>query len=329
MYTGLLEYYTRLGDNHYSTVAQALLIYYGQQFNYYNDLAKNAKNDKEKLAALVSRDKQHEAAELVRWEDKNTNKYKIKGADRDLIDKNGEMLLTQTVTQRDGTKLVEEIKIELNGQEKGAKGYGQIVIPELYVYSIVTNELKSQSLFSDANKKAYQDGIGSLTSDETVADVPNFTMNDFVYNVNNCVLTGTIRIIKTLINRHSVMGDLCLKPNDKQIYDVVESIAKKNYSYSNKVGVPFPIDNDNLVKDGLKKYGFLLNDADNRYFIHANFKEMKRTVDNHMPFLLNCSAKYVNTQCVNIHVTDNPTYTDHTVTGIGYMEYSQLYKLQS
>ncbi|HEY5586591.1 MAG TPA: hypothetical protein VIK78_19135 [Ruminiclostridium sp.] len=311
-------------DDQYSTVAQGLLIYYGQQWNYYNNLAKNTENDKEKSAALANMDKQRKAADLVSWEDKNTNKYEIKGVERDLIDKNGEVLLTETVAQKDGTKVVEEITIHLNGQEKYAKGFGQIVIPELYVYTKVTNELKSQSPLSDANKKAFQNGIGSLTSNKTVTNVPNFTMNDFVYGVNNCVLAGTARIIQTLINRHSVIGDLSLKPYDKQVHGFIESIAKKKYNYDIVAGVPFPTDNDNLVKDALNKYGFLLYDAKNKYLIDANFDAMKKSVDNNMPFLLNCSAQYVNTECVNIHVTNNPTYTDHTVTGIGYQEYSTV-----
>ncbi|MHB8063841.1 MAG: RHS repeat-associated core domain-containing protein [Ruminiclostridium sp.] len=317
---------TYLGEpeEQYSTVAQGLLIYYGQQWNYYNNLAKNTKNAKEKLAALANRDKQHKAADLARWEDKNTNKYEIKGVAGELIDKNGEVLLTETVTQKDGTKLVEEIKIQLNGQEKDTEGYGQIVIPELYVYTKVINELKSQSPLSDANNKAFQNGIGSLTSNKTVTNVPYFTMNDLVYGVNNCVLIGTTRIIQTLINRYSVIGDLPLKSYNKQVYDFVESIAKRNYNYSNEAGVPFPIDNDNLVEDALNKYGFLLYDANNKYLINANFNAMKKSVDDNMPFLLNCSAQYVNTECVNIHVTNNPTYTDHTVTGIGYQEYSTV-----
>lgn len=323
LYTDLSEY-AMVGDDHYSTVAQGLLIYYGQQWNYYNNLSKNAKNDKEKSVALVNRDKQHEAADLVKWEDKNSNKYKLKGSDRDLIDKNGKVLLTETITRKDGTKTVEEIEIGLNGQEHASKGYGQIVIPELYVYSIVNNKLKSQSFFSYANKKACQNGIGRLTSDKTVSDIPSFTMRDFAYGINNCVLTGTARIIKTLINRRNVMGDLSFKPNDKQVYDFVESIAKKKYSYSDGVGVPFPTDNDNLVNDALNNYGFLLYDADNRYLTNANFKAMQESVDNNMPFLLNCSANNVDTKCFNIHVTNNPTYTDHTVTGIGYMEYSTV-----
>jgi len=316
--------YNMVGDNQYSTVAQGLLIYYKQQWNYYNNLAKNVKNDKEKSVALANRNKQHKVADLVRWEDKNTNKYEIKGIDKDLIDKNGEVLLTETVTRKDGTKVVQEIKIQFNGQKKDAKGYGQIVIPELYAYTKITNELKSQKPLSDANIKVIQKGKGSQTSNKTIANVPNFTMNDFVYGVNNCVLTGTTRIIQTLINRHSVISDLSLKPYDKQVYDSVESIANKDYSYNNKAGVPFPTDNDNLVNDGLNKYGFLLFDVSNKYLVDANFNAMKKSIDNKMPFLLNCSAQYVNTECVNIHVTNNPTYTDHTVTGIGYQEYSTV-----
>jgi len=316
--------YKMAGDDQYSTVAQGLLIYYGQQWKAYNNLAENVKEDKEKSAALANRDKQQKAADLVRWEDKNTNKYEIKGVDRDLIDRSGKVLLTQTVTQKDGTKVVEEIKIQLNGQNKDAEGYGQIVIPELYVYTKVANELKSQSPLSDANIKAFQYGIGSLTRNKTITNVPNFTMNDFVYGANNCVLTGTTRIIQVLINRHSVIGDLSLKPYDKQVYKVVEAIAMKKYNYSDVAGVPFPTDNDNLVKNALNKYGFILYNAKNKYFIDANFNSMKESVDNNMPFLLNCSAQYVSTECVNIHVTNNPTYTDHTVTGIGYQVYSAV-----
>lgn len=309
-------------NKQYSTVAQGLLIFYEQQWNYYNDLAVNTRNDREKSAALANRDKQRKAADLVRWEDKNTNWYKIRGVDRALIDKNGKVLLTETIRQKDGTSIVKDIKIQLNGQERNAKGYGQIVVPELYVYTKVAERLKSLKPLSGGNIKAYESCIGSLTGNKTVTNVPGFTMNDFVYGVNNCVLTGTTRIIETLINRRSVMKTLI--QYDKQVYDTVESIAGRSYDYNNTAGVPFPTDNDNLVKDALNKYGFLLYDAKNKYLYDANFNAMKESVYNNMPFLLNCSAQYVNTECVNIRVTGNPTYADHTVTGIGYQEYSTV-----
>lgn len=311
-------------DDKYSTAAQGLLIYYEQQWDYYNGLSKNAGTDKEKSAALNNRDRQAVSAGLVRWEDINTNKYKIKGTDRDLIDKAGKVLLTEAVAQRGGTRIYKEIKIRLNGQEEGAKGYGQIVIPELYVYAKVIDRLKSQSPLSSANIKAFQKGIGSLTSNKTVTNVPEFTMNDFSYGANNCVLTAATRIIQTLIDRHNVIGDLTLKPFARQVYDYIESIAERKYSYSNEAGIPFPTDNDDLVKDGLNKYGFLLYDVSNKYLVDANFNAIKSSVENNMPFLLNCSAQNVKTKCIDIRVTENPTYPDHTVTGIGYQEYSTV-----
>ncbi|MDF2988428.1 MAG: hypothetical protein K0R50_3938 [Eubacterium sp.] len=319
---GTEERKTDGANDQYSTVAQGLLIFYEQQWNYYNNLAANSKNDREKAAASAHRDRQRKAAELVRWEDKNTNRYKIDGADRNLTDKGGKAILAETVTRQDGTLKVEEIKIQLNGQEKNAKGFGQIVIPELYVYAKTADKLKKQTHLSAENVKAFQQGMGSLTGDKTVTNVPNFTMNDFAYDVNNCVLTGTTRIIQTLNSRRSFT--ISLTPYEKQVYNNIESIASKKYNYSNVAGVPFPTDNDNLVKDALNRYGFLLYHVKNKYLFDANFNTMKKSVSKNMPFLLNCSAQYVNTECVNIHVTSNPTYADHTVTGIGYQEYSTV-----
>lgn len=314
--------YSMAGDDQYSIAAQGLLIYYRQQWNYYDNLAQNARNDQERLNAAADRDAQYFSAQLVRWEDRYTGIYKIKGADRDLIDKNGRVLLKEAVIQKDGTSVTGEIKIRPNGQEQSAEGYGQIVIPELYVYTKASETLRKQAFWPDAKVKALQKGMACLTSDKTVSNVPGFTMNDLDYRVNNCVLTAVTRIVQTLFNRHKLIGGMFRTLSDKQVYASVRSIAEEKYNYTNEAGVPFPNDIDNLVNDALDKYGFLIYNASNKYFIDANFNIMKTSVDSNLPFLLNSSAQDVSTECIDIHVTGNPTYPDHTVTVTGYQEYS-------
>ncbi len=315
--------YPMAGDNRYSTVAQGLLIYYGQQWTYYNNLAKKSVNPREISRAIAGRDAQYQAAELVRWEDRNTDRYKIKGADRALIDETGKVLLKEEVIRKDGTSTTGEVRIRANGQEENAEGAGQIVIPELYVYAKTAEKLKVQSILAEAKIKTLQDGLGSLTAHRSVADVPDFTMNYFTYGANNCVLTAVTRIVQTFVNRSTASGDLFfLRPSERQIYASVQRLAEEKYNYSDEAGVPFPTDIDNLMNDALKEYGFLMYSTGNRYFIDANFNVMKKIVDGNMPFLLNSSARYVSTECADIHVTGNPTYPDHTVTVIGYQEYS-------
>ena len=193
-------------------------------------------------------------------------------------------------------KDVQELKssvIVYEGQVLGFTGAGGIEDPLRYV-----------------NDK-YGDGWKETRS-SSISGVQNFTQGSLEANANNCVLASITRVMKY----YSDMGYSNIPSDINEIYKKVREIGVEHGYDPEKTGffrdlfVYTPFEIDEMVRDTWKAFGYENVSPDNKYGVFTDqVQVIKENIDNGDPVLLS--------------IPGGDDYGGHTVTVIGYKEFSK------
>ncbi|MBR2477120.1 MAG: C39 family peptidase, partial [Clostridia bacterium] len=138
------------------------------------------------------------------------------------------------------------------------------------------------------------------TDTETLSpDTQKFLMNDLERNVNNCTLVSITRIFAY----HRDNNGKTNIPDNETLYNDIKEIAE-SHGYNGEDGT-FPTKIDNIIDDALKKYGY---EGEGKNIYLWDFNTVKQEIDAGRPLLFNIPFGY---------------YENHTVTVVGYKEYSR------
>ncbi|WP_031342329.1 RHS repeat-associated core domain-containing protein, partial [Ruminiclostridium papyrosolvens] len=310
------------GDQNRSTVAQAYIIVYSNQYSDAKKIYDNPKASADaKKAAKIQMNAAASAAAVVRKNDDNGmydsygRRELINGSELTLALKDGKISDAEwkkintlsgvklgigvhgqenSFTDKNGDKIADRDKAGIT-IKKEESGYGKIVVPELYMYSTY--------------------GSGKLKDSNNISNVTGFNVNNKTQDqyqtvngkmVNNCTLTSITKIIEY----YRKLGYTGIPLNDQDIFNRVREVATKKYGYTAEGGVPtyvsITLQNGNILTDTWKSLaGYYHGEGHDKLTAEADFFIKKEANRGH-PFMLNIVSG---------------TYENHTVTGVGYKDY--------
>ena len=150
----------------------------------------------------------------------------------------------------------------------------------------------------------------TLNSNKTISGISNVTQDVLESNAGNCTLAAITKVLK-------YFGDHCgcinIPPSLKNIYKIVRDIGVQNGYEPNGSGIWYDLVTygsykiDNMVQEAWASFDYSTGSGSNSFPNIYTFDDIKSSIDDSRPLLLSMS---------------NGDYPGHTVTVVGYKEYT-------